>query len=111
MDYDGTSNYNAVRNELRAQKPVILRGGRKRSGITWPWNYYTDGHAWICDGFTSYSEYCWSPDCGYGYSTLYFHMNWGWNGSFNGNYAFNNFNPSTYTFNYESGAVIGIRRP
>ncbi|WP_089080115.1 C10 family peptidase [Flavobacterium branchiophilum] len=71
--------------------------------MTWPWNYYTDGHAWVCDGYVHWS------DCSVSMLALY--MNWGWSGNYNGLYAFNNFNPSTYTFNYKSGAVVGIRKP
>lgn len=58
-----------------------------------------DGRAWVCDGGPGYYRYS-SPDkpscdepgtCGY--STLSFHMNWGWvNGSYNGWYGFNNVN-------------------
>ena len=81
----------------------MFRGGRKRSGLTWPWNYYTEGHAWVCDGFISWS------DCRI--STLSLYMNWGWGGSYNGLYSFSNFNPSSYTFNYQSGVVVGIRKP
>lgn len=101
IDYEGTNNYNVVRNELRALKPVILRGG-KRIG-TWPFYQYVDGHAWVCDGFV------WWSDCHA--SMLSFYMNWGWGGSYNGLYAFNNFNPASYTFNYKAGAVVGIRKP
>lgn len=103
IDYEGTSNYNVVTNELSLLKPVMFRGGRKRSGLTWPWNYYTEGHAWVCDGFISWS------DCTI--STLSLYMNWGWGGSYNGLYSFSNFNPSSYTFNYQSGVVVGIRKP
>ena len=101
IDYEGTSNYNIVRNELRISKPVILKGGR-RTG-TWPFYQYVDGHAWVCDGFVSWSD-CHS-------SMLSFYMNWGWEGSYNGLFALNNFNPSNYSFNYKSGAIVGIRKP
>jgi len=101
INYEGTANYSTVQNNLRWGQPVIFRGGR-RTG-SWPFYSYSDGHAWVGDGFRE-SFYC---DSGVTY--LYFHMNWGWNGSNNGWYAFNNFNPAGYTFNYKSGVVVNIR--
>jgi hypothetical protein len=101
IDYGGTGNYATVENNLRWGQPVVFRGGR-RAG-SWPFYSYEDGHAWVGDGFSTYF------DCQSGTTSLYFHMNWGWNGSNNGWYAFNNFNPAGYTFNYESGVVVNIR--
>ncbi|MFK8105007.1 MAG: C10 family peptidase [Saprospiraceae bacterium] len=93
-------NYQTVKSELNYARPVILRGGKKNGW--WIFSTYSNGHAWVCDGYRRTVYPC------YG-STLYYHMNWGWNGSFNGNYAFNNFNPSTHTFNYKRGMVTNIK--
>ena len=101
IGYEGTGNYATVENNLRWGQPVIFHGGR-RTG-TWPFYEFVDGHAWVGDGFNSYY------DCQDGFTYLYFHMNWGWNGSNNGWYAFNNFNPDGNTFNYQSGVVVNIR--
>lgn len=101
IDYEGTANYMTVENNLRWGQPVIFSGGRR--GGSWPFYSYDDGHCWVGDGFNAYY------DCQNGISTLYFHMNWGWNGSNDGWYAFNNFNPGGNTFNYRSGVVVNIR--
>lgn len=102
LDYSGTSNYDAVKNELRANRPVIFRGGRNDSW--WIFPVYKDGHAWVSDGFQR-SFFCNSGEY------LYFHMNWGWdpNNSYNGWYGFNDFTPGDNTFNYKSGVVVGIK--
>ena len=44
-----------------------------------------------------------------GISYLHFYMNWGWNDSlFNGNFAYNNFNPSSATYNDNKRMVYNI---
>jgi hypothetical protein len=105
INYEGTANYDRVESEIRAGRPVILRGGR-RSG-SWPFYKYVDGHAWVADGFRD--SFLWSDDCSMGWGYLSFHMNWGWGGSFDGWYGFNDFTPGSNTFNYKSGAVVNIR--
>ncbi|MEM6829077.1 MAG: C10 family peptidase, partial [Bacteroidota bacterium] len=95
-------NRETVKQQLRWNRPVILRGGRK-SGW-WIFGTYADGHAWVCDGYRS-SFFC---ETGTGY--LYLHMNWGWSSTqLNGWFAFNNWNPSNHTFNYKRGMVYNIR--
>lgn len=95
-DYD----YQTVKSQLNYGRPVILRGGRNTGW--WIFGQYSDGHAWVCDGYSNYVNPCWG-------STLRFHMNWGWNGSHDGWYSFNNFNPGDHTFNYKRGMVYNIR--
>jgi len=98
-------NYETVKQQLRLTRPVILGGGRK-SGW-WIFSTYKDGHMWVCDGFRR--SFIWSEDCSMGWGYLYLHMNWGWGGYENGWYAFNNFNPDTYTFNYQVKMVYNIK--
>lgn len=92
--------YWVVQSELNYGRPVILRGGRKTYWFIFP--VYTDGHAWVCDGYSSYVDPC------YG-SYLKLHMNWGWGGNYDDWYSFNNFNPGTSTFNYKPGMVYNIK--
>jgi hypothetical protein len=40
---------------------------------------------------------------------LLLHMNWGWDGDYNGWYNYNNFNPGSHTFNYKRGMVYNIK--
>lgn len=94
-------NYQTVKSELNYRRPVVLRGGRK-SGW-WIFAKYVDAHAWVCDGYLSHVDPCWG-------STLKFYMHWGWgNGSYNGWYGFNNFNPGDNTYNYKTGMVYNIK--
>jgi len=101
--YDG-NDYNLVKNEINGSRPVYMRGGKEEywAGI---FPYYGGGHAWVCDGYirTEYTTF----------STLYFHMNWGWSGTSNGYFAYNNFNPllngEYQDFNYELGIITGIK--
>jgi hypothetical protein len=77
-------NYQVVKNNLAAGKPVLLEG-------------FSPGHMWVCDGYQSISYYF--DDCT-GLSTLYFHMIWGWKDAVgNGYFAYNSFKPLTYNFN------------
>ncbi|RLJ76842.1 C10 family peptidase [Pedobacter alluvionis] len=111
-------NYNVVVAEINGQHPVILSGG-KNDGW-WIFGSYADGHAWVCDGLLEMKNY----QCTKTYTPfsstpilmkqerstyLYLHMNWGWQGQYDGYYAFNNFNPDSYTFNYKRGMVTNIR--
>ena len=70
------------------------------------WTSYSNGHAWVCDGVSS------SYYCEIGVSTLYFHMNWGWEDTGYGWYAFNgswNAEGSGMTFPYKRGMIYNIR--
>jgi len=111
-------NYNVVVSEIKANRPVILSGG-KNDGW-WIFGHYADGHAWVCDGLMEIKNY----ECKKTYtpfspnpilmkqqtsSQLFLHMNWGWHGSHDGYYAYNNFNPSTSTYNYKQGMVVNIK--
>ena len=85
-------------------RPVYMRGGVKKYwlGII---PYYGGGHAWVCDGYRRYRY----PTLSY----LYLQMNWGWNNTSNGWFAFNNFNPMAngeeQDFNYKVGCIVGIK--
>lgn len=57
----------------------------------------TSGHGFIIDGY--YAE----P----GYPTL-FHLNWGWAGSYDANYALDALRPASFDFTQWHGAVIGL---
>jgi len=83
-----TANWEAaLRAELDAGRPIFYFGHDTQGG---------GGHAWVCDGYSG---------------TNYFHMNWGWSGSFNGYFYTSNLNPAGYAFNNDQGAVIGLRPP
>jgi hypothetical protein len=89
------NNFNpgTIKQEIGLNYPVILKG--KDSLL--------NQHIWVCDGYRTheYSSYnCDTHSCdtfAYGW----YHMNWGWNGSWDNWYAIGAFNPggSNYSNN------------
>ncbi|MCP4457112.1 MAG: hypothetical protein GY816_03645 [Cytophagales bacterium] len=95
-------NQETVKQQIRWNRPVILRGGRKGKWFIFP--VYKDGHAWVCDGYKRWT-YC---ETGTGY--LYLHMNWGWSSqALNGWFAYNNWSVNGNDFNYKKGMVYNIK--
>ena len=72
-----------VYDELKLGRPVILFGTGTNGG-----------HFFVCDGYDA--------------STGLFHMNWGWNGSYNGWFAMSALTPTTKNYNSRKRAYIGI---
>jgi hypothetical protein len=99
VTYQGTSNYQTVVNNIIQNQPVLFGGHRKKKflGIS----YRGSGHAWVCDGYKRYSS------CEF--SLLWFHMNWGWDGAFNGWFAYNNFTVADRNYDYKSEVIVGIK--
>lgn len=98
-----TTTYNAtiITNNIDVNKPVILGGFPTSSS----------GHSWVCDGYQSdtYYEKDALGNCiGTAVTTLYLHMNWGWDSSNDGYYAYNNFNPGTSSYNNNRSIVYNI---
>lgn len=71
-----------IRDNLDLHHPVVYSGQGDAGG-----------HAWICDGYQD---------------TCYYHFNWGWSGSSNGYFYYNDLSPGGYSFNDAQGAVINI---
>ncbi len=80
--YTSTAWANLLRGDLDVGRPVYY-GGTNGSA----------GHSFVMDGYQG---------------TNYFHMNWGWSGSYNGYYFLNNLNPNSYNFNLYQSAVTNI---
>ena len=72
-----------VKIELDEQRPLIYKGYTSDSSA---------GHAFVIDGYTE----------------NYFHLNWGWSGSYNGNYLINNLSPGGYNFSTWQGAIFQL---
>ncbi len=87
-------NYTTVKANIANNRPVILQGSNSSAG-----------HMWVCDGSrtTTYKR----ADCT-GISYLSFHMNWGWGGTNNGWFGFDNFNPAGTNYNSNKKMVHGI---
>ena len=52
------------------------------------------GHAWVLDGYQN---------------TNHFHMNWGWNGNFNGYFYLSDLTPGGHSFNISQMAILNIQ--
>jgi streptopain len=94
-----TSSTN-ITNDLNSRMPVLFKGGRQGNWFIFP--VYEDGHAWVCDGYQK------NNNCTNTFLNL--HMNWGWDGSWNGWYSSSNFNPGGGDFNYQSAVIVGIKK-
>jgi hypothetical protein len=98
-------NYNTIRNELLGDHPLIFWGS---TCLTCFDNY----HIWVADGIqeTNFNEFsCETLSCTNTWSTSYIHMNWGWDGSYNGWYAFQQYNPGGTDYTGNLNIISGIR--
>ena len=73
-------------DELSARRPIVYCG-YDLSGQD------AGGHAFVFDGFNIDG---------------YYHVNWGWGGSYDGYFLFWVLNPGKYNFNYIQDAVLGL---
>ena len=80
-----------LQNEIYEGRPVVYCAYDYSSWSGW------SGHAFNVDGYTPASNT--------------YHVNWGWSGDGNGDFALNAFSSSGYTFNIEQQMVIGIQPP
>lgn len=84
-DIDDTS---IIYHELEKGNPVIMRGSLPT---------YQMGHIFVCDGYNSDG---------------YYHINWGWAGSFNGYFLLSSLIPSEgRDYSYGKGAIVNIHPP
>ncbi len=74
---------NIIKQELKSNHPLLM-SAQSLSG----------GHAFIIDGMDADGK---------------IHVNWGWNGEFDGYFEFNNLNPSSYHFDYYQYVVTNLR--
>lgn len=108
-----------VYNQIRMGRPVYMRG-YDSSGFL---GLKHKGHAWVCDGFTSYQtrreitvmclQNCPTentpgfvqayPTFDEGESRRYLSMNWGWNGKHNGYFYDDKVNIPSKDLNFEHG--------
>jgi len=76
-------NWNKIlRNEIDNNRPFYYSG----SGGS-------GGHAFVFDGYQG---------------TEFFHINWGWGGSYNGYFYCNDLTPGSYNFNNNQRAILGM---
>ncbi len=95
-------NYSTVRDNLFYGQPVILGGCHTRNSFLGITTGYDQCHSWVCDGYIQ-SVYC-------EYSTLLFHMNWGWNSWCDGWFVFDNWgNGAGRNYQYAKDMIVNIR--
>lgn len=99
------SSYNTLRTYLGYHQPIILMGCANHSSILGIINKYWNCHAWVCDGYLETTYYHNGTETS---QTLYFDMNWGWSGSYNGWYAFDNWSNPLANFQYADAFVYNI---
>lgn len=94
------SNYNpaTVESEISAGRPVLLSGKNNALGA---------GHAWVADGYRR--DKIFSSNCNNSWTYLYFHMNWGWGGSQDGYYSFDNWSAGTSSYNDDKKMTYNIK--
>ena len=80
-----------LQNELIAGRPVVYCAFDYSSTYGW------SGHAFNVDGYTP--------------ATNTYHVNWGWSGIGNGDFALNAFNYGRYSFSIEQQMIMGIQPP
>jgi len=83
LNYDDEGWSNLLKEQLDNGWPIIYRGYAENEG---------PGHAWNIDG----------------YQDEYLHCNWGWGGSANGYFYFNNLNGQGFSFVESQAALINI---
>jgi len=84
-DYSNTQWHQILQGELDDSAPFFY-GASGSYG----------GHVFICDGYRDDN---------------YYHLVWGWYGSYDGWFKIGSFNPGPYDFNWNHAAIIGIRGP
>ncbi len=94
-------NSSTVKQQIGRNLPIYLAGYASEKRCFLGWCSYTDGHAWVCDGYKS-TRFCES-----GNTYLLLHMNWGWNGNSDGWFAYNNWNPNL-NFQYKKRMIYNI---
>lgn len=82
-DYPEQTWVDIVKIELDQGRPLIYKGYT---------NDYGAGHAFVIDG----------------YNDDFFHLNWGWSGSYNGNFLITNLSPGGYNFSTWQGAIFQL---
>ena len=80
-----------LQNEMFEGRPVVYCAFDYNDQRGW------SGHAFNVDGYTA--------------ATDTYHVNWGWSGIGNGDFALNAFSYRDYTFNIEQQMIVGIHPP
>ncbi|MDP4290531.1 MAG: C10 family peptidase [Bacteroidota bacterium] len=104
IKYNGGYDYDKVRSSIANLQPVIL------GGFSSDWSILgipivDDGHTWVCDGYMQTTYYTNGIESS---QYLLFHMNWGWGGSYDNWYYFNDWNNPNGDFKYYNDMIYNI---
>ena len=72
---------------------ALLRSEMEKGRVVYYSGFGSVGHAFVLDGWKE---------------TNYFHVDWGWGGSYNGYFYLNSLNPGGMTFNSGQQAIVGM---
>lgn len=104
-NYD-VSSYNTVIANLNNHQPVILSGCSDDINILEFKFSYGNCHSWVCDGYMQTTYYVNGQETS---QYLSFYMNWGWGGTYNGWFAFNDWHLTNgWDFKYADEMVYNI---
>lgn len=99
----GSADIKNVRIDLDLRRPVILEGCSSRTnrflGILYS---YSECHEWVCDGYWNERNRCYNIKD-------YLHMNWGWDGFYNGWFLVTKWNPANTNFQYVKHYTYNIK--
>ena len=118
--YSGSANladYNhrrVVNDIVSKRSPIYMDGFAEKKIYYWRWwlvrwhyesyEVYSDGHAWVCDGYKKITEKQYSIGCDREIliTREFLHMNWGWYGKHNGWFSSHivDYEPNNGTNNY-----------
>lgn len=97
-DYQSNSTW-VIKTDIDNGRPVILDGcGQKPTLFVWK---HTKCHTWICDGYKLSTNSCRS-------GRFHLHMNWGWDGLYNGYYFQSNSWPATNSYQYTRSMLHNV---
>lgn len=99
-DFESASRW-VIKSDVDAGRPAVLDGCTDESGFLF-WNWGSGRcHAWIVDGYRLQTNNCTS-------GRFHFHMNWGWDGQWNGYYYQNGEWPGSATYQYARNILHNI---
>jgi hypothetical protein len=105
INENGGFNWNAIRTNLLAKWPVIIGGYTDYVNILGVYSYASGkGHTWVCDGYMEGTY----TDGSQITMMVNYHMNWGWQGKYNGWYNGDAFNTPNGNYNYFTDMIYNI---
>lgn len=105
-DFNYSTSTNYENYDMWDLKDDIDLSSPDRPAVVTAFDSQYGGHAWVADGTRMY--YIYNSECiASGY--LSFHMNWGWNGQYNGWFHDDDFSPGGYDFDTNIKQLVGIK--